>query len=202
MDRKGVIRRLAGQLPDRILLELFPDQAPDLIRHLLDPERFPPPVSSPGDAMAGSRTCTLYTDGASRGNPGQAGAGFVILDDKGTELRAEARYLGHCTNNVAEYKALILGLETARAEGCEHLRVRMDSELIVHQINGRYRVKNANLRPLYEQAKKLLTGFASVTVSHVARAENRRADQLANQGIDRHRSAGCQTPLPGTGTGA
>ena len=126
----------------------------------------------------------LFTDGASRGNPGLAGAGVQILDQEGRELLAASKFLGRCTNNEAEYQALIFGLREARRLGGGEVAVSLDSELIVHQLSGRYRVKNERLKPLFVQARAELAGFARHTVRHVPRAQNRRADQMANQGID------------------
>ena len=126
----------------------------------------------------------LYTDGASRGNPGEAGAGAVILDDQGEELAARSFYLGKCSNNVAEYKALIFGLQAALELGCRQLEIFLDSQLIVRQVQGQYKVKNAGLKPLFAQVKQLLAKLNSFTISHVPRNENKRADELANRGID------------------
>ena len=128
--------------------------------------------------------CRLFTDGASRGNPGQAGAGALLLDAEGRELAARSLYLGECTNNVAEYRALLLGVQTALELGCTCLEIRLDSELIVRQLQGRYQVKNEMLKLLFAEVKSLLARLESWSVTHVPRAQNKRADQLANQGID------------------
>lgn len=128
--------------------------------------------------------CRLFTDGASRGNPGQAGAGALLLDATGQETAARSLYLGECTNNVAEYRALLLGLHTALEHGCACLEIKLDSELIVRQLQGRYKVKHEALKPLFQEVKILLAQLESWSVAHLPRAENRRADQLANQGID------------------
>ncbi|MCW5201091.1 ribonuclease HI family protein [Desulfobulbus sp. F4] len=127
---------------------------------------------------------TLFTDGASRGNPGQAGAGAVLFDAEGRELAARSLCLGHCTNNVAEYRALLLGLQSALEQGCSRLEIRLDSELIVRQIQGRYQVKHETLKPLFAEVKTLLARFDGWAIIHVPRAQNKRADELANQGID------------------
>ncbi len=127
----------------------------------------------------------LFTDGASRGNPGLAGAGAVIYAGKGEEeLCSLSEFLGTCTNNVAEYQALIAGIKMAVARGYQQLDIFLDSELIVRQISGRYKVKNQNLKPLFTAVMDLLTKLEVFTVNHVPRAENSRADELANQGID------------------
>ena len=134
--------------------------------------------------MAKEQSLRLYTDGASRGNPGEAGAGIVVLDDRGRGMIAQGKYLGTCTNNVAEYQALLLGLTEASRIGDGTIDIFLDSQLIVRQIQGVYRVKSSDLQPLFAQVKELLSSFADFTVSHIPREQNKRADQLANQGID------------------
>jgi ribonuclease HI len=129
----------------------------------------------------------LYSDGACRGNPGEGGAGAVITDAQGNVIWEGKEYLGHCTNNIAEYKALILGLKSALAEGYKKLDVYMDSELLARQINGSYRVKNENLKVLMQDVRSLLSSFDSVEVKHVLRCHNARADRLANLAIDTHK---------------
>ncbi len=126
----------------------------------------------------------LHADGGARGNPGPAGAGAVLYDPQGRTLARRARYLGRTTNNVAEYQGLILGLETARDLGARSLTVRLDSELIVRQLNGQYRVRTPHLRPLYQKARQLMTDFEAVEVQHVPREQNAEADRLVNQAID------------------
>jgi ribonuclease HI len=126
----------------------------------------------------------LFCDGASRGNPGPAGAGAALFNPRGEVASQLARYLGITTNNVAEYQALILGLQEAARLGARKLQVFADSELLVRQLNGIYRVKAPHLLPLWRQARHELHRFESHVISHVPRAENRLADELANQGID------------------
>ncbi|OQX19395.1 MAG: hypothetical protein BWK76_04610 [Desulfobulbaceae bacterium A2] len=132
----------------------------------------------------------MFSDGASRGNPGPAGAGYVILDEQGRELAAEGIFLGHCTNNVAEYRALLAGLAAAERLSCRRIDLRLDSELIVRQLQGRYQVKHPALKPLYQEVRDRLGRLPSWGVAHVPRAQNARADQLANQGIDQRRVKG------------
>ncbi len=140
--------------------------------------------------MSGSETkWRLFTDGASRGNPGPAGAGAALFDAAGCELAARSLALGHCTNNAAEYRALLLGLQTALELGCLQLDICLDSELIVRQLQGRYKVKHETLKPLFDEARHLLARLERWSVAHVPREQNRRADQLANQGIDKSNSA-------------
>lgn len=189
MDHASVAGRLARELTDQELERIFPELPAGTVRDLLQDTGNLTDTSSNTakpvtQTSVQSDTCSLYTDGASRGNPGLAGAGMVLFDAEGREIAAESAFLGRCTNNVAEYRALLLGLELARQTGCEKLKVYLDSELIVRQLTGIYRVKNAALKPLYEQARQLLQSFAEFSVSHVVRAMNSRADELANQGID------------------
>ncbi len=129
----------------------------------------------------------LYSDGACRGNPGEGGAGAVITDTEGNVLWEGKEYLGLCTNNIAEYKALILGLKGALAQGLKRLDVYLDSELLARQINGSYRVKNENLKVLMHDVRSLLSSFDFVQVNHVLRCHNARADRLANLAIDSHK---------------
>jgi ribonuclease HI len=128
----------------------------------------------------------LFSDGACSGNPGVGGAGAVIIDAQGSVLWEGKEYLGHCTNNIAEYKALILGLKGALAEGYKNLEVYLDSELLANQVNGSYRVKNENLKVLMNEVRGLLTSFDSVQVKHFLRSHNSHADRLANLAIDTH----------------
>lgn len=144
-------------------------------------------VATKLDNTKAKHDLTIFTDGASRGNPGEAGAGIYIIDDQGLEICGEGFYLGKCTNNMAEYQALLLGLSEAKKLGGKNISVNLDSELIVKQINGQYRVKDAKLKPLFEKAIKQLKGFRKYVVNHIPRAENHRADQLANEGIDTKR---------------
>lgn len=136
---------------------------------------------------AGPGELVIYTDGAARGNPGEAGIGVVICRPDGTMVEEIAEYAGCATNNVAEYKALIRGLERARDLGAEAVRVYADSELMVRQLQGLYAVRNEGLRPLHERARRLLAGFRRAEIAHVPRERNAAADRLANRAIDDHR---------------
>jgi ribonuclease HI len=124
-------------------------------------------------------------DGGSRGNPGVAGTGVVLRAADGTPLVTVGRYVGHATNNVAEYKALIDGFRQAKKLGAKKLLVRGDSELIIKQMRGEYRVKNEALRDLYFEAAKLAGEFESVLYEHNLREKNSLADRLANLAMDR-----------------
>ena len=127
---------------------------------------------------------TMYIDGASRGNPGPAAVGVVLLDAVGSHVLSISSYIGETTNNQAEYRALITGLTEAAKLNTGHLDIRSDSELLVRQITGRYRVRNADLMPLFRQAKGLLGSFGSYSIDHIPRKQNSAADALANQALD------------------
>ncbi|HUF40980.1 MAG TPA: ribonuclease HI family protein [Verrucomicrobiae bacterium] len=126
----------------------------------------------------------LMVDGASRGNPGDAGCGAAIIDEKGAVVEELSRFLGRTTNNVAEYEGLLMGLEALLRLGARKIRVQSDSELLVRQLNGQYRVKDPKLKVLFERALSLLRRFDSHRIVHVRREMNRLADGLANRGID------------------
>jgi ribonuclease HI len=126
----------------------------------------------------------MFADGGARGNPGPAAAGAVLFDEGGEVLREVGEYLGTATNNVAEWRALIAGLEAAIELGIDDLEVRMDSELVVRQVNGIYRVKHPDLIPLSEKARRLLRKFSRFTVQHVRRKDNAAADAVVNQVLD------------------
>ena len=132
--------------------------------------------------MPAPQDVTLYVDGAAKGNPGPAGIG-IRVESGGEVLREHADYIGKATNNTAEYKALIQGLRIAREMGSSGVEVVSDSELMVRQLNGAYRVKTASLLPLYREAKDLAGGFERFRIRHVLRGENGEADRLANEGI-------------------
>lgn len=127
---------------------------------------------------------TMHIDGGARGNPGNAGAGVVLRGADDGALLEAGYYLGHQTNNVAEYTALLKGLEAAKRAGATELTVYSDSELLVKQINGEYRVKNPALKDLFDDAFGRLRGFAKWEVRHVRREQNARADELANLAMD------------------
>jgi len=127
---------------------------------------------------------TINVDGASRGNPGEAGAGAVIKDPEGNTVKKLKKYLGRVTNNVAEYNAILIALESARDLGLNSIRILADSELMVKQLNGVYRVKSPDLKPLYERAVALMKTFKDCKVAHVYREDNSGADSMANEAID------------------
>lgn len=127
----------------------------------------------------------VYTDGASRGNPGPAAIGAVVYDPEGREALAISRRIGRATNNEAEYRAAIAGLEAALGLKARDVELRMDSELVVKQLEARYKVRNPRLQPMFRRLLELRRQFATFEVTAVGREENRRADQLANLALDR-----------------
>lgn len=126
----------------------------------------------------------LMVDGAARGNPGEAGCGAVIADENGVVVKELSRYLGRTTNNVAEYEGLLMGLDALLKLGQKHIVVQSDSQLLVRQLNGEYRVRDEKLKVLFAQAMRLLRQFGSYRIVHVRREMNKLADRLANRGID------------------
>ena len=124
-------------------------------------------------------------DGASRGNPGPAGIGVEITTEDGTVVDEIARGIGETTNNVAEYTAVIEGLELAAELGARTVELRSDSLLLINQLTGRYRVKAPHLLPLHRRARSVAAGFERISFEHVPREENVQADRLANEGVDR-----------------
>ena len=126
----------------------------------------------------------IYTDGASRGNPGPAGIGVLIQDENEQPIKKIRRFLGTATNNVAEYTALIEGLEAVKKLKPRHLEVFSDSELVIKQMKGEYQVRNPNLFPLYQRAKVLMNHFHTIQFYSIPREMNRAADALANEAID------------------
>jgi ribonuclease HI len=126
----------------------------------------------------------VHVDGGARGNPGPAAIGAVVSTPAGEVLDEAAERIGDATNNVAEYRALLLGLDRARALGATEVEVINDSELVARQIGGAYKVKHAGLRPLYEQAMETLRGFEKWSVRSVPREQNAHADELVNAALD------------------
>ncbi len=179
--KRAVLESLAEGLSVEKVLERYPDWTADDVKRLLqEVARFYPLDGSevPKD------TIFVYIDGASRGNPGEAGYGVVFLDAEGGTLRELSGYLGEATNNVAEYEALIAALEEALKRDWRKIRIFADSELLVRQLSGAYRVKNPVLKELYSKGLALCGSLEYWSVEHVGRDSNVRADQLANQAID------------------
>ena len=133
----------------------------------------------------GAKSWTLRCDGGARGNPGPAAIGYVLSGPDGRIAESRSDFLGPATNNVAEYRALIAGLEAAARHGASPLTVCMDSELVVRQMTGEYRVRHAGLKPLHEAARQAAAKIAAVTYRAVPREDNAHADRLVNETLDR-----------------
>jgi ribonuclease HI len=140
-----------------------------------------------------SKLLVINTDGGARGNPGPAGSGVIIKDDNGTVLYRHKEFLGSATNNFAEYTALIRALEHSKALGGTDLQINMDSELIVRQMQGTYKIKEPTLQKLAAEVIKLKNNFASIKFTHVRREFNWEADQMVNEAIDE--ALGISAPL-------
>ncbi len=138
----------------------------------------------PNAAPAATAAYRANVDGGSRGNPGPASYGVVIRDPRGEIVAKLKKYIGRSTNNVAEYYGLIAALDYAQQHGVRALRVESDSELLVRQMRGQYKVKSADLRPLFERARKMAASLASFKIDHVYRDQNAEADALANEALD------------------
>ena len=126
----------------------------------------------------------IYVDGGSRGNPGPSGVGVVILDAGGKRLKEISKYIGETTNNIAEYSALLYGLEEALILRADKIIVNLDSELVARQLTGDYRVKDPGLKPLFERAMNMLKSFKSFEIRHIEREKNKEADKLVNRAIN------------------
>jgi len=187
-SEEQIIRYLAQTLSVPKTLKRFPSlKAKDLQNLLLrraqqmgESTRTLPSFPS----REGSLEFFIYADGASRGNPGEAGIGAIIADPQGRTVKELKLFLGMVTNNVAEYRAVISALEKAWQLGAAKVRVYLDSELVVRQLCGEYRVREAHLQTLHHQATEILHRFAQYSIHHIPREQNRRADQLANEAID------------------
>lgn len=130
----------------------------------------------------------FYIDGASQGNPGPSGIGVVVCDASGNVLENVSEYLGENTNNFAEYNALIYALQEGLVRKANSITINTDSELLVKQLNGEYKVKDETLKRLYSQAQRLLKGYSQVQVNHINRTENKGADKLATKAVDNNKT--------------
>jgi ribonuclease HI len=145
------------------------------------------PLTPPTAPPVSKTELVLQFDGGSRGNPGPAGIGVTLVDFNGRPVYELGEFLGRCTNNVAEYTALVRGLTAAKRLGAKKVVVRSDSELVVRQVNGQYKVKSPDLKPLFQKAVALMKEIGDVKVHHVFREGNTRADKLANLAMDSER---------------
>ncbi len=181
----AVLRFIAREEPLVATLGAFPQLDRSRLLRILD--RAAGRLSK-GPGAAEQRPALLrvrvYSDGAARGNPGPAGAGAILVEPSGQVLDRIGKFLGNQTNNYAEYVGLLLGLRRARELDVREVEVFADSELMIRQLGGRYQVRSASLRPLYEEALSLLNAFERVKLVHVPRDMNRAADELSNRAID------------------
>ena len=185
----ALLRAVYRRLDRKALLAQHPSLTPkdiaDFFRRL---SRLIPQETAPAPRRPAPRSSViLNTDGGSRGNPGPAACGFVLTDQRGRIIVEKAKSIGRATSNQAEYQALIAGLEAALAHSPSRILIRADSELLIRQLNGSYKVKSLKLLPLFKRARALLDQFPSWRALHIPRHQNRRADALANQVLDRAR---------------
>lgn len=185
------LRLVEGLLSGKSLVELAPQGDParkEIVRHLeslLSNRKKPKTSDAPGAAARVHNMAILFSDGASRGNPGPAAIGFLLQDATGNELAAEGECIGTTTNNIAEYQAVFAGLQKARDLGIEELEIRLDSQLVERQLNGEYKVRHPGLLEWKRRVDDLLRMFRSVRIIHIGREENTAADRLANEALDR-----------------
>src|SRR5688572_25656094 len=186
-----VLRFIAKQEPLQSVLEAFPSLDREQLARLL--ERVAATLEPGGMKTLGAlprlttpapQSVRVYSDGAARGNPGLSGAGAVLVDPSGQVVDRIGKFLGTQTNNYAEYMGLLLGLRRARALGVREVEVFADSELMIRQLGGRYQVKSQSLKPLYDEAVRLLNDFSRVKLVHVPREMNKAADEMSNRAID------------------
>lgn len=185
-----LLRHIARNESLRDTLEAFPHLSREALALRLEQvaNHLAPVQRTPAPTEAGTRGPTprvrVYSDGAARGNPGLAGAGAVLVEPNGQVIDRLGKFLGIQTNNFAEYMGLLLGLKRALDLGVREVEVYADSELMIRQLGGRYQVKSPTLRPLYEEALRLLKEFTRVKLVHVPRDMNAAADEMSNRAID------------------
>ncbi len=182
----AVLRFIAREEPLVAVLGAFPQLDRTRLQRILEraAEGFEGNDEALIDAGPQITRVRVYSDGAARGNPGPAGAGAILVEPSGQVVDRLGKYLGTQTNNFAEYSGLLLGLKRARDLGVTEVEVFADSELMIRQLGGRYQVKSTSLRPLFDEALKLLNHFERVKLVHVPREMNRAADEMSNRAID------------------
>jgi ribonuclease HI len=197
LDREGlsrVLELLGKRLPAELLQPEFPDLTREdftrlfqtLAKHIRHCQEWSEIfISGQEDRNNQALSASLYCDGASRGNPGPSGAGVSILDQHNRQILELSRFFENATNNEAEYQALITGLKAAEELGIERLQIFSDSELVVKQVLGEYKVRNPRLLPLFREVMAILQQFDDYAIVHVGREFNKQADRLANDAIDR-----------------
>ena len=188
-SEENILRHLARTLSIPKTLERFPSLTLQDLQALLtrSAERAAGETKNPSFPLfddPAEPEWIIHADGASRGNPGEAGVGAVIADSQGRTVKELKHFLGVASNNEAEYQAAILALEKAFELGAKHVILHLDSELVVRQLKGEYRVREPHLKDLHRRASEALNRFSRYSILHISREENRRADQLANEAID------------------
>ncbi len=180
-----LLKFIAKEEPLAATLKAFPSVSRERIGKLLDKVTKGLAGAAEEHSEVGAlERLRVYSDGAARGNPGLSGAGAVLVEPNGQVVDRIGKFLGVQTNNYAEYMGLLLGLRRAQALGVNEVEVFADSELMIRQLGGRYQVKSPTLRPLYEEAVKLLNDFSRVKLVHVPREMNKAADEMSNRAID------------------
>lgn len=192
--RARMLRHIADHEPLESTLGAFGEVGEDQLRGLLreiayalsplPPKTMGPPAPARVLSSAGESAVRIYSDGASRGNPGPSGAGAVIARTDGSILERLGKYLGKQTNNHAEYMGVIIGLRRAKELGAREVEVYADSQLMIRQLGGQYRLKSPTLKPLFDEAMAMLKGFARVRLVHIPREMNGDADEMSNRAID------------------
>jgi ribonuclease HI len=187
-SEESVLRHLAQTLSVSKTFKRFPSLTAKNLQEIFsrsaERARVNTKIAAPAAAQKEFPEFLIHCDGASRGNPGEAGAGAVISDSRGRTLKELKCSLGLASNNVAEYRALILALGKALELGARSATLFLDSELVVRQIRGEYRVREPHLKALHQKALELLNELSQYSILYIPREENRRADQLANEAID------------------
>jgi ribonuclease HI len=199
-ELRAILRRLCRARPGEGVLRLPANlSAEEALRALraavtalgAEAEEEAPPAAPPAARSTDTRALRIHIDGGSRGNPGPAGVGVVLLTAGGEVVERLHHFIGQATNNTAEYRALLLGLERALARGCREVEVLSDSELLVRQLLGQYQVRHPDMRRLYGLAQELIGKLGRFTIRHIPRAQNAEADALANRAMDE----GCRALL-------
>ena len=180
---RGLTREQLGQLLEEVAERLAPSVS-EAKAEASAPAPASPPTAEEPAVRGPTPRLRLYSDGAARGNPGPSGAGAVLVEPGGQVVAKVGKFLGTQTNNYAEYMGLLIGLRHARSLGAKEIEIFADSELLIRQLGGRYQVKSLSLRPLYEEAVKLLNEFSRVKLVHVPREMNSAADEMSNRAID------------------
>ncbi len=181
-----VLRYISQHESLDFVLKAFPKLTRARLEALLEraAERAETAGQPPAEEEARELRLRVYSDGAARGNPGLSGAGAVLVEPNGQVVDRLGKFLGVQTNNYAEYMGLLIGLKRAKEMGAEEVEVFADSELMIRQLGGRYQVKSPHLRPLYDEAVRLLNDFSRVKLVHVPREMNELADEMSNRAID------------------